>query len=168
MLRRCIHFIKLKQAFSLIEVIVSITLLSIVLVSAVSYTSFLMRNMTYNQNKLYATRYLDDLKEWVDAERLTDWVTFSSKAKGGAGASYCINNEITSFLSLTNINEITSSSPCPFTGISDTNSAPNIYKRELNLTGNSDRVTATLTVSFMQDSKTYIETVTTAYSPWQK
>lgn len=156
MKKRCI-----KSGFSILEVIVAVSLLSIVLVSAVSYTTYLMRNMTYNQNKLYATRHLDDLKEFVDGERLSDWIAFAGKASSLGGNVYCFNGMIVATTT------IPSTGTCTlFTGI--TSVPPQIFKRELNLKGGVDGVTATFTVSWQQDGKEYKEEAVSVYTQWQR
>ena len=150
-----------KKGFSLLEVIVATSLLSIILVASVSFTTSLIKNMEYNKTKLYATRHLDDLKEFVDGERLSDWSSFSAKASV-AGRKFCLNDLISDTTSMP------SSSACNnFNGVINS-VGPKIFKREVTLSGNINKVTATFEVSWQQGGKTYIEDTVTVYTQWQK
>lgn len=154
----------LQSGFSLIEVLVFMTLVSIVLVSAVGFTMRLVHNMSYNQHKLYATHYVQDLKEWLDGEREADWQTFQSYSTQ-AGRAYCANNA----LSITSTLASLSTSTCQFTGVGTQD--PRVFRRTLILTkdvaGTATRVTALIEVSWMEDDVLQTESITTVYSLWQ-
>ncbi|QQS43577.1 hypothetical protein IPM65_05505 [Candidatus Roizmanbacteria bacterium] len=156
--------IKQKEAFSLIEVIVFMTLVSIVLISAVGFTMRLVHNMSYNQHKLYATHYVQDLKEWLDGEREADWQAFQSYSSQ-AGTTYCANNA----LAITDTLASLSTGTCPFTGVGTQD--PRVFRRTLILTkdvaGTATRVTALLEVAWMEDGVQQTESITTVYSLWQ-
>lgn len=153
-----------ENGFSLIEVIVFMTLVSIVLVSAVGFTMRLVHTMTYNQHKLYATHYIQDLKEWLDGEREADWQTFQAYASQG-GTTYCANNA----LAITSTLASLSTGSCGFTGVGTQD--PRVFRRRLILTkdvaSTATRVTAVLEVSWMEDNVLETETITTVYSLWQ-
>lgn len=152
------------EGFSLIEVIVFMTLVSIVLISAVGFTMRLVHTMSYNQHKLYATHYVQDLKEWLDGERESDWVTFQSYSSE-AGVAYCVNNEI----AISNTLASLSTGTCGFTGVGTQD--PRVFRRTLILTkdvpGTANRVTALLEVAWMEDNVLHTESITTVYSLWQ-
>ena len=57
------------KGFSIIEVIVFTSMLSVVLVAAVGYTVRLVFTMTHNRHKLMATHYVEEVKEWYVKER---------------------------------------------------------------------------------------------------
>lgn len=159
-----IKLTKKTSGFSLIEVIVFMTLVSIVLISAVGFTMRLVHAMSYNQHKLYATHYVQDLKEWLDGEREADWQTFQSYSSQ-AGRTYCANNA----LAITSTLASLSTGTCQFTGVGT--QGPRIFRRTLILTkdvpGTATRVTAVLEVSWMEDNVLQTETITTVYSLWQ-
>lgn len=155
-----------QEGFSLIEIIVFVTLVGIILVSAAGYTVRLVQNMAYNQHKIMATRYLEDMKEWVDGERAADWQLFQSKAATGAGAEYCVND----YLYLTStFHDLIQPPDCPFTGVYG-NVRPNIFQRKLVLIKDAEAansVTAVMTVSWYEDTTLYSERITSEYSLWQ-
>jgi len=152
------------DGFSLIEVIVFMTLVSIVLISAVGFTMRLVHTMSYNQHKLYATHYVQDLKEWLDGEREADWQAFQNYSSQ-AGIAYCANNALAITSTLASLTTET----CPFTGVGAQD--PKVFRRTLILTkdvpGTATRVTAVLEVSWMEDDVLQTETITTVYSLWQ-
>ena len=125
----------------------------------------LVHNMSYNQHKLYATHYVQDLKEWLDGEREADWQTFQSYATQ-AGTEYCANNAlaITSTLS-----SLGSGASCQYSGVGTQD--PRVFRRSLVLTkdvaGTATRVTALIEVSWMEDNVRQTESITTVYSLWQ-
>lgn len=150
-----------KKGFSLLEVIVATSLLSIILVASVSFTTSLIKNMEYNKTKLYATRHLDDLKEFVDGERLSDWSSFATNATL-AGNKFCFNGLIS------DTTTIPSTLDCKnFNGVVNS-VGPKIFKREVTLSGNINKVTATFEVSWQQGGRTYTEDAVTVYTQWQK
>jgi len=140
-------------------------MISIVLVAAAGYTAQILRQMTYNQHKIYATRYVEDLKEWVDAEREADWPSFQSRASIGTGTIYCVN----SALSLSTIFTDFVSGTCDFTGIGTQN--PRIFSRVLTLKKDAsaaNTVTAIITVSWYENDATpKVERLELVYTVWQ-
>ncbi len=156
-----------QQAFSLVEVIVFMTLVSLVLISAVGFTMQLVHTMSYNQHKLYATHYVQDLKEWLDGEREADWVAFQNYATV-AGRTYCANNAIAIANTLASL-PVFNTSTCGFTGVGSQD--PRIFRRTLTMrkdvAGTATRVTATITVTWMEDNVQRTETIDTVYSLWQ-
>lgn len=156
--------LKKSEAFSLIEVLVFMTLISIVLISAVGFTLNLVHTMSYNQHKLYATHYVQDLKEWLDSEREIDWNEFQRYAST-SGSTYCANNTL-------NPNDrinVLSTGPCNFDGVGTLD--PQIFRRRITMekdtSGTANRVTVTFEVGWMEDDVLQTETITSVYSLWQ-
>lgn len=152
------------DGFSLIEVLVFMTLISIVLISAVGFTLNLVHTMSYNQHKLYATHYVQDMKEWLDAEREIDWQAFQNYATT-TGRSYCANNA----LNPTDTMTVLSTGTCNFTGVGTQD--PRIFRRRIIMTkdvsGTANRVTVVFEVGWMEDDVLQTETITSVYSLWQ-
>ncbi len=152
------------DGFSLIEVLVFMTLISIVLISAVGFTLNLVHTMSYNQHKLYATHYVQDLKEWLDAEREIDWQVFQSYASV-AGSTYCANNA----LAPTDTMAVLGTGPCNFDGVGAQD--PKIFRRQIIMEkddiGTANRVTVVFQVEWMEDDVLQTETITSVYSLWQ-
>lgn len=82
----------LNSAFSLIEVLIFISILSIFFVAAISVTVTSLRNMKINEHKIIATRYSQELLDWLRAEREEDWAVFYDRSPG----IYCFNSSMLS------------------------------------------------------------------------
>lgn len=151
--------------FSIIEVIVFVSLLSIVLVAAVGYTVRLVFTMNHNRHKLLATHYTDEVKEWLNSERESDWEQFQSFASTGSGSTYCLNESLNLLTQLDDLQI----APCAFTGVPPTN--PLIYQRQLILSKDRDeiatRVFARIQVSWRDEGVLYTEDIETVYSIWE-
>ncbi len=79
--------IKNKEGFSLVEVLIFVSIMSVFFVVAIGIATASLRNMQFNQHKIIATKYAEDLVEWLRSEKETDWNVFTSKASG----TYCFN-----------------------------------------------------------------------------
>lgn len=138
-----------------------IMILSVVLVTAASFTTKLLFNIKINEHRAIANFYVDDLKEWLNGERESNnWNTFHSRASTTpanngtvpptpAGQAYCINSPLSLSSTLAGL----TSGLCPsYNGI-QTQTAP-IYKRELFLykdsAVNPTQVIATIRMSWIE------------------
>src|SRR3989344_1556770 len=61
------------QSFSLIEIMIFIVILSIFFIMAASVVTITLRNMKYNENKIRATHYSNQLEEWLRSQKELDW-----------------------------------------------------------------------------------------------
>jgi len=152
------------KGFSIIEVIVFTSMLSVVLVAAVGYTVRLVFTMTHNRHKLMATHYVEEVKEWLNGERESDWEQFQNRSTLG-GTTYCINNVLQLNTTLASLIP----GPCGFTGVVGT--PPQIYQRQLILSKDSNetatRVFAVIQVSWRDEGVLYTEEIETVYSVWE-
>ncbi|MCX7881306.1 MAG: hypothetical protein N2482_02205 [Patescibacteria group bacterium] len=78
-----------KKSFTLIEVLVFVTILTMVFITAISLTVVSLRNIKVNEHKILATHYGEELLEWLRGEKEIDWNTFISRT---ASADFCFNN----------------------------------------------------------------------------
>ncbi len=76
-----------KNAFSLIEVLIFVSILSIFFVITASVTVVSLRNMKINEHRILATHYTEELVEWLRDQKETDWTTFSTRVAD----DYCFN-----------------------------------------------------------------------------
>jgi Tfp pilus assembly protein PilV len=145
----------LKRGFSLIEVLIFVTILTLFFVAAVGLTSQALQHMKASENRLLATHYNQELLEWARGEKETDWNgRFLPKAPLplNSGTTYCFNiTPITSWPA--------NAAPC---GTYALNSS---FKRELTLARvaiagqvGQYQVNATATVTWREG--TNIQTVT--------
>jgi len=125
----------LKKGFSLAEVLIFVTILSLFFVSAVTITTFNLRNLKIQEHKILATRYAEEGIEWVKQEKEDDWQVFTAHTE----TNYCLNT-----LSWT-------SGLCSIYSLG----APAFLKRDLVMTNSGspvDKVTINLTVSWMENN----------------
>jgi Tfp pilus assembly protein PilV len=75
-----------KHGFTIIEVLIFVTLLSLIFVSVSYIITNTLRNTKQNEYRIVATHYADELKEWLRGEKDVDWQALFSKA-----GTYCFN-----------------------------------------------------------------------------
>ncbi len=140
---------KTDKSFSLIEVLVFVTIISIFFVMAVAATTVAVRNMKYNEHKIIASHYARQLEEWLRAEKEIDWNSFT----GNIG-THCFNDIIISW---------PGTSPCPPPALNGL--TPPIFDRELILSWdvNPIQVTASITVSWNDLGRNYSITENTVF-----
>lgn len=131
-----------KNAFSLIEVLIFVTILSLFFISAVTITTFSLRNLKIQEHKILATRYAEEGIEWIKQEKEDDWETFSLyDDSGGSGTSFCLNT--LNWNTKTDCNDSYTLGP------------PNIFKRVLVITNSGNPVNSigiNLTVSWIENN----------------
>ncbi|MFA9288588.1 MAG: prepilin-type N-terminal cleavage/methylation domain-containing protein [Weeksellaceae bacterium] len=160
---------KKNQGFTIIELIIFITLLSTILVVAASYVTRLLYNMTTNEHRVKARFYAEEVVEWLNGERQSDWQAFQNEASV-AGTVYCLNGTI----SLDTLLQDLTPGACSGTNngyVGVGNRAPKIFKRELTLTkntaSNATQVTARITVSWVDRDIEYSVPIETIYSIYE-
>jgi len=154
-----------QQAFSLIEVLVFISILSIFFVLAAAVITFSLRDMKINEHKIIATMYADELMEWLRSQKEVNWETFYAKADTN-GLVYCFNNQITSTTNITDF----SAGDCnnEYTGIQG--QSPEIFKREATLetvAGFADQVNILVEVEWKELGNTYKIPIKSVLTLWE-
>ncbi len=82
-----------KNSFTLIEILVFTTIISIFFIAAMSVTVFFLKNIKTQQYKIIATHLLEEAVEWLKYEKESDWNIIASKdINNGSGTTYCLNN----------------------------------------------------------------------------
>ncbi len=82
-----------KESFTLVEVLVFLTILSLLYITAVSITTYSLRNLKTQENKLVAVNYGQQLLEWLRGQKEKDWNQFVSKSSN-TGITYCFNSSL--------------------------------------------------------------------------
>lgn len=157
-----------KQGFSLVEILVFITILSVFFVVAVSVSIASIKYMKINEHKILATRYAEDALEWLRGEKDKDWDTFVTYAST-FGTTYCFNNPVPSDPSVS-LNSISSGITCNKNGI--TGHSPQIFKREVTLTTEGSgssiyQVHVSIKVSWDELGTEYSVPIDTVFSVWE-
>lgn len=81
-----------KTAFSLVEVLIFVTIITSFFVIAVGLTSQSIQQMKSSENRLIAGYLSQEILEWLRGEKETDWSgQFLQKAPAGGPATYCFN-----------------------------------------------------------------------------
>lgn len=151
-----------QRGFSIVEIMVFITILNLVFVAAVSLVISSLYRMRINIHQARAVYYAEELKEWLNGEREADWAGLQSQA----GNTFCVNNQLTLNATFSNF----TTGACPFSGIGANN--PRIFRRQLTLTQASPtQITAVIQVSWNESApngtlQQYNESIQTIYTNW--
>lgn len=145
---------------SLLEIVVSVGLVTMVLVALVSAISFSLANAQFARNKALATKYDQEAVEWLREQRDASWFDLNSMAPdAGSGQIYCVPTLPVTVTTMTN-------GTCT-TAVIDDNY--DIFHREVTLRGVAadDSVSVTLKVWWYQGAKQVNVTVNTTLTRWQ-
>lgn len=145
------------RGFSLIEVLVFITIISLFFITAVTITVFSLKNSITQQYRILATRFAEEGMEWVKQEKEDDWQVIAlHDDSGGAGVSFCLNS--LDWNTKTDCNGAYSLGP------------PNIFKRVLIITNSGnpvDRITVNVTVSWLENTLEQQITLKSVLNLWE-
>lgn len=160
-----INLFRKNKAFSLIEVLVFVSILSMFFVLAASVITFSLRDMKVNEHKIIASQYADELMEWLRSQKEVDWEAFYAKASLG-GLIYCFNNQLGSTNNITDF----SAGDCDnnYTGIQG--QSPEIFKRQATLetvAGLSDQVNVLVEVEWKELGNTYKVPIKSVLTLWE-
>ena len=145
----------IKSGFSLIEVLVFITILGLFFVAAISVTTFSLKNMKISEHKILAAHYAEEGTEWVRNEKENDWETFVLKSSG-TGTLYCLNS----------LNWSTAVT-C---GENYALGTPALFKREVTLTNSGtpvSQVNIEVVISWIEGNQTMNVRVKTVVNLWE-
>ena len=143
-----------KKSFTLIEVLIFVTILSLFFVTAITITVVSLRNLKIQEHKILATRYAEELLEWLRGEKEADWNQFTTHS-----GPYCFN-----------------SSPIPMSNWPTSGNCPpasflnNLYKREVILTPQGSppyQVNVSITVLWQELGQTYQVPINTVFTVWE-
>jgi len=146
-----------QKGFSLIEVLVFVTILGLFFVAAAAVTLFSLRNMKVSEHRIIATHYAEELLSWMKNEKDDNWNVFM----GNTGAEnvpvyYCFPS-----LSWT----VSSLLPDPCTA---GDKIVSIYTREAVLTKiSSSQINVQITVDWDDSNITYSVPLNTVFTLWE-
>lgn len=163
---------KNNKAFSLIEVLIFVSVITIFFVVSVSVTTVSLRNMKINEHKIKAAHYAEELVEWIRSYKEIDWLSFTSKvdndnSDGSCEAlSYCFNTLDNDF---SHAGIWPAAGQCTTTGLN-----PVIYKREVTLKpesacgGTLNQIHVRVDVRWSELNNNYDTPLETILSVWEK
>lgn len=82
--------LSLLNGFSLIEVIIFVSILSLFFVVAAAVSSASIRNIKISEHKMIASYYADELMEWLRYQKISNWPTFSGYSSE-SGNTFCFS-----------------------------------------------------------------------------
>jgi len=147
----------LRSSFSLLEVLIFVSILSVFFVSAATITVVSLRNMKINEHKILATYYAQELMGWLRDEKDADWNAFVTKsATTPSYKTYCFKT--------------TPISNWPVEGACGTDDwLSSIFKRELYLSANADdsQIYVRINLSWSELGIAYNVPLSTVFSIWE-
>ena len=82
-----------RMGFSLVEVLIAVTILSLFLVAAMTVATYFLQNNKSSQYKILASHLAEEGAEWAASEKDADWSSFVTRdVSGGSGTTYCLKN----------------------------------------------------------------------------
>lgn len=174
-----IKFKNNNNSFSMIEVLIFITILTLFFIAATTVTTASLRNMKINEHKILASKYADELLEWLRSKKETDWDFFNTKVNSASNKVYCFNSTLLNydFSDLNNgwFSEETSNNCTGRFNSLD----PAIYDRQVHLEGinqgtcglNSGlycQIKVSIEVKWQELGTSYSVPVSTIFSIWEK
>ncbi len=140
----------MKNGFSLIEVLIFVSVLALFFVVAVAVTTATLRNMQVNEHKIIATHYAEELSNWLTSQKEEDWNTFVNYA---SSTPYCFKS----------LNWPASPAACSATD----QIAGTIYTRQATVDGDTTQMKASITVSWSEGGNKYSVPINTVYQLWE-
>jgi len=120
------------SGFSLIEVLVFVSILTVFFIIAAAIMGTSLRNMKANEHKILATHYAEELQEWLKGQKEADWQEFLTNA--GQKSGDCFNQA--------EIAWATADTACSFNGMVGSD-GPKIFKRRVTFDPGSPALTDT-------------------------
>lgn len=141
-----------KEGVSIVEVLVATAILSMIFMAVAYATTLSLARSQQNQDRILATRYADELEEWMRGEKESNWATFVAKSASAPGNTYCFNSATITW---------------PIAGdCGSTYGLFSKYKREAVLVGTGTQVDVEITVQWQDGANTYSVPVDTVFALW--
>lgn len=152
-----------QKGITLLETLIFITILSTIIIAIVYSTTLSLKRAQFNQRKIFATRYAQEVDEWMRGEKESNWTAFLALSD----TTYCMNSSISS-CSLTDTcwDESTACGSSSYT-LAETSNLNNGYKRNVTLTTVGSRVDVHVVVEWKDGPNTFEVEVDNSYSRWE-
>lgn len=147
-----------KKGFTLLEVLIFVTLLTIVFVGLAYLATYSIKNTIVSQHKVLATHYGEELQEWLRGEKEAGWEPFVGKAGNPTALIYCVNTLPA------DISGLTAGSGC-----GSSYALNSLFKRELRMTRDDDstQVTVFITTSWLEGNNVLQVPINTVLAVWE-
>lgn len=160
---------KQKKAFTIIEVLIFVTLISFIFITAAYLAQLSLLNSSIAKHKIYATQYAEELLEWLRLEKEKSWKNIPEPPTGTT-VSYCFNRELSQCVA-SNMSFASCSVSTDKCGSSY--ALPPVsnmqYRRYADFTYSSsdDRKTVTIFVYWQERGKDFSVTLNSVLSPYE-
>ena len=149
-----------KQAFTLVEVLIFVSIISVFFVIAASVATVALHNIAMTQRKIIGTRYAEEMQEWLRYQKDSNWNTFATKATV-LGTNYCFNNQLSD-------GSWPQSDACALDGIiSVLDNNDKVFSRKVTLTSVNQQINVLITVSWIDGASTQKTVINTTFAPWE-
>lgn len=157
---RIARHVSSQKGLSLIEVLAFVTILSLIFIGIAYSTGQSIKRTKFNEQKLIATRYAEELEEWIRGEKESDWTMFYSTYAGALGNTYCFDDSV--YDEFNNIS-------WPNVGSCDNVfGLRGIYLREVTLTQSlSSQVQVVIDVSWRDGQNVFNVPINTILAKWE-
>lgn len=155
-----IKILRSQKGLSLIEVLAFVTILSLVFLGIAYATGQSIKRTKFNEQKLIATRFAEELEEWLRGEKEEDWTAFYDTYASVDGITYCFDDSV-----YDEYNNITwpAASDC-----GTSYSLRGIYKREVTLTQSlSSQVQVVINVEWLDGQNAFNVPISTILTKWE-
>ena len=154
---------KSRLGFSMVEVLVFVSVVAMFFVVAATISSFSLQVAKSNENKILATRYAEELIEWLRGEKEVDWEQFKTNTipdPPGTAQNYCFYQK--TFGSNWNNTSKLNTTCSGF-------ELGSVFNRDLTITPTSDsnQVNVDVTVSWRDGPNTFTVPVKTVFSRFE-
>ena len=159
---------RFSYSFSLIEVIIFVSILGLFFIFAATVATSSLRDMQINEHKIIATHYAEQMLEWLKAKKMIDWDHISMSMSSNGGSTYCFNQTL-----FTDI----ATFPTPTEGWQNTcaSTLSPFFKREVTLTRDTTgcggtyvcKVKVVIKVKWQEHGNNYEVPINTVFSIWE-
>lgn len=147
--------VKKNMGFSLLEVLIFVSIISLFFIAAASVATVSLRTIKANENKILATRYAEELAEWVRGEKEEDWTVFTTTRMG----NWCFSQEpVTKWPD----SKSTTNPICP-----DSQVIGSLFKREMIVELSGERVNASINVVWSEGVQTLSVPIKTVFERFE-
>ena len=147
----------IRKSFSLIEVLIFVTILSLLLIASAAIVTVSMRQNTLKINMLRATHYNEQLLDGIREQKESDWSLFATFAGDN---TYCFKED-----DLSSPFEILNVTDCPST-LGGMYRRYAVFKTTLSPQGPT-QVDATVNTSWQDAGNNFITTLHTLFTIWE-
>jgi len=150
------------SGFSLIEVLIFVSIASMFFVTVAAITTTALRDMKISEHKIVATRYAQELLSWIKVEKEDNWTNFSNRDIT-YGTVYCFNTDIT------NLTDWPTQGPCNTENNNDNYSlgVPPMYLRQATITVNNNSANILVEVKWREGKSILTVPINTILSVWE-